>query len=150
MEVCCRSFIAFSLAEFWTKKKQWPPNTSSFSVEICRVFVLEQKRKKKSAWKSAAEAVSLSRSEFKLQYEQNSEHKSSWLWLLMVLLGKRKKSMILSDKTVEQKKRSKKRKPFGSLLQKLYCFLASRILNKKTDDHRILPVFLLRYAEYLF
>ena len=43
-----------------------------------KLFVLGQKRKKrKTAWKFAAEAVLLSRSEFKSQeYEQNSEHKS--------------------------------------------------------------------------
>ena len=37
------------------------------------------------------------------------------------------------------KKRDKKGKPFGSLLQKLYCFLAGRILNKKQMTTEFFP-----------
>ena len=50
----------------------------------------------------------------------------------------------------QRKKERKKRKPFGSLLQKLYCFLASIILNKKQMTTEFFPVFLQTYAEYLF
>ena len=71
------------------------------SEQNCWVFALEQKKRKekerKTVLRSVAEVVLLSCSEFNSQYVQDSKHESSWLRLLMVVLRKRKKSMIFSE-----------------------------------------------------